>query len=97
MHFERFATHVQICLVTNQLVQNFVAKTNSIMGNMKAADNACSKNLYMGERLKAKYGLFVDIIQYRDLNQNPRVNFVFYWEMFVLCCAYPYHKHLHFR
>ena len=34
------------------------------MGNMKAADNACSKNLYMGERLKAKYGLFVDIIQY---------------------------------
>ena len=37
---ERFATHVQFCLVTNQLMQNFVAKTNGIMGNMKATDNA---------------------------------------------------------
>ena len=31
----------------------------------------------MGERPKRKYGLFVDIIQYRDLKQNPSVNFVF--------------------
>ena len=83
---EHFATHVQICLVTNRLIQNFVAKTNSIMGSMKAADNAWSKNLYMGERPKPKYGLFVDIIrnswvsdiiQYRDLKQNPSMNFVF--------------------
>ena len=58
-------------------MQNFVAKTNSIVGNMKATDNAWSKNLYMEERLKPKYGLFVDIIQYLDLQQNPSVNFVF--------------------
>ena len=58
-------------------MQNFVAKTNSIVGNMKATDNACSKDLYMGERLKPKCGLFVDIIQYRDLKQNPSENFVF--------------------
>ena len=31
----------------------------------------------MEERLKPKYGLFVDTIQYLDLQQNPSVNLVF--------------------
>ena len=54
------------------------------MGNMKATDNAWSKNLYMGERPKRKYGLSADIIQYRDLKQNPSVNF----EFIVKCLFY---------
>ena len=38
----------------------------------------------MGERLKPKYGLFVNI-QYRYLKQNPSVNFVFIGKCFL--CA----------
>ena len=58
-------------------MQNFVAKTNSIVGNMKATDNAWSKNLYMGERLKPKYGLFVDRAVFTWLSKGIGFGFGF--------------------